>query len=351
MTDIRPRIEGPLDWRGVQMRKCADWLVTFDASERAELERATAGVRHKPIAEIERVDFSLPTLAPKLDRARHEIIEGRGFAVLRGIDVGSHDHESLGRMYWGIGTHFGDALCQNPNGHLLGHVTDIGASVDNPDQRGYQSSDALPFHTDVAADIVGLFCLRPALQGGASSIVSGVAMYNEIRERAPELLELLCEPMHWDRRGEVPPGCDPWYQLPVFSHHAGHLLVAFIRRFIVSAERHAGVPNLSSDQLAALDLLQDLAADPALHLAMDFQPGDIQLINNHAVLHSRQGYVDHADAHSKRHLLRLWLAAEDGWDLPTGFWQRYPGRTVSGRPAGVSLEHTVPQASLDPLAV
>ncbi|MGB0751607.1 MAG: hypothetical protein ACPGQI_06595 [Gammaproteobacteria bacterium] len=77
MTDIRPRIEGPLDWRGAQMRQCADWLVTFDTTERAELERATAGVRHKPIAEIERVDFPLPTLAPKLDRARHEIIEGR----------------------------------------------------------------------------------------------------------------------------------------------------------------------------------------------------------------------------------------------------------------------------------
>ena len=59
MTDIRPGIEGPLDWRGVQMRKCTDWLVEFDASERAELERATAGVRHKPIAEIVRADFPL----------------------------------------------------------------------------------------------------------------------------------------------------------------------------------------------------------------------------------------------------------------------------------------------------
>ena len=112
MTDIRPRIESPLDWRGAQMRQCADWLVTFDTTERAELERATAGVRHKPIAEIERVDFPLPTLAPKLDRARHEIIEGRGFAVLRGIDVGSQDHELLGRMYWGIGTYFGEAYAK-----------------------------------------------------------------------------------------------------------------------------------------------------------------------------------------------------------------------------------------------
>ena len=346
----RKRITGPLDWRGPQMRERDDWITCLDADELAELEGAIASVRDKDIATITRDDFALPTLGPKLEAMQREILYGRGFAVLRGLDVSHGDLEVLGRAYWGIGTWLGDAISQNPNGHLLGHVTDIGASVDNPNQRGYQSADALPFHTDVAADMVGLFCVRPAPSGGASSIVSAVAMHNAMLERAPELLDLLFEPWYWDRRGEVPPGCDPWYELPVFTHHAGQLLVAFVRRFIVSAERHEQVPALSDAQREALDLLQDIAAEPEMHLAMDFRPGDIQLINNYAIMHGREGYTDDSRDGQQRHLLRLWLTAENGWSLPDAYFARYPGVTAKGRPAGIRTEETVLQASLDPLA-
>jgi hypothetical protein len=44
---------------------------------------------------------------------------------------------------------------------------------------------------------------------------------------------------------------------------------------------------------------------------MDFQPGDIQLINNSVVLHSRESYEDDPEPARRRHLLRLWLAAHD----------------------------------------
>ena len=44
---------------------------------------------------------------------------------------------------------------------------------------------------------------------------------------------------------------------------------------------------------------------------MDFQPGDIQLLNNAKILHSREAYDDHDDPGRRRHLLRLWLAAHD----------------------------------------
>lgn len=346
----RDPIAGPLAWRGADMRTHDEWIVTLSELELAELESALRSVGATDIAAIGRDDFALPTLGPKLQLMQREILYGRGFTVLRGLDVAALNLGQVARLYWGIGTWFGEAISQNPNGHLLGHVTNIGASVDNPNQRGYQSADALPFHTDVAADIVGLFCLRPALSGGASSIVSAVTLHNAMLQQAPAALEKLFESWVWDRRGEVPPGHEPWYELPVFCKHAEKLLVAFVRRFIVSAERHDDVPALSDEQRQALDLLQDLSVDPNLSLAMDFRQGDIQFINNYAIMHSRAGYVDHDEPDKRRHLLRLWLAAENGWALPESFYARYPGRTAIGRPAGIRTATTRLQASLDPRA-
>ena len=40
---------------------------------------------------------------------------------------------------------------------------------------------------------------------------------------------------------------------------------------------------------------------------MDLEPGDIQLLSNHTVIHARTDYVDHPEPDRKRHLLRLWI--------------------------------------------
>ena len=44
---------------------------------------------------------------------------------------------------------------------------------------------------------------------------------------------------------------------------------------------------------------------------MDFQPGDIQWLNNSVILHAREAYDDDPDPARRRHLLRLWLAAHN----------------------------------------
>jgi alpha-ketoglutarate-dependent taurine dioxygenase len=48
---------------------------------------------------------------------------------------------------------------------------------------------------------------------------------------------------------------------------------------------------------------------PPFYLQMEFQPGDIQLLNNAKILHAREAYVDYDDPAKRRHLLRLWLTA------------------------------------------
>jgi alpha-ketoglutarate-dependent taurine dioxygenase len=49
-----------------------------------------------------------------------------------------------------------------------------------------------------------------------------------------------------------------------------------------------------------------VASDPALYLDMQLEPGDLQLLSNHTILHARTAYED--DPRAPRHLLRLWLS-------------------------------------------
>jgi hypothetical protein len=58
------------------------------------------------------------------------------------------------------------------------------------------------------------------------------------------------------------------------------------------------------------------AADaPGQALSMDFRRGDIQLVSNHLIMHSRMAFEDDtAEGGARRHLLRLWLSYDEpGW--------------------------------------
>ena len=72
--------------------------------------------------------------------------------------------------------------------------------------------------------------------------------------------------------------------------------------------RHAGVAPFTEDERELLDLYEELAGSPELRLEMQFQPGDVQLISNHSVVHARAAYTDTPG--SERHLLRLWLSLD-----------------------------------------
>jgi SAM-dependent methyltransferase len=223
-------------------------------------------------------------------------------------------------------------VSQNGKGHILGHVKDLGdKSFDKPTDRGYQTHDKLPFHSD-SCDVVGLLCLHHAKRGGASTVVSTVRIYNEMLKRAPELVRALAEPIYRDRRGEIPEGGKPHYPLPVLNWCDGYLSIFWQGGYIRSAQRFEALPRHSPDLLAALDMFGSLARELAFH--MDFQRGDIQFLNNHVTVHSRTEYEDFDEAERKRHLLRLWLATPDGRPLPPAIFERYPNLPKSERPSG-----------------
>jgi hypothetical protein len=344
------RIEGPFAWTGPEMAARTDWIHEFTQPEIAEIEAAIAAAREGGLGvlDIGRADFPLPDLAPALARIRDEIADGCGIKLMRGLPVDRWSMEETAIAFWGLGAHLGDAVSQNPDGHVLGHVKDTGGDFNDLNARaGYQSRAGLPFHTDLGADVVGLLCRHPAKSGGASSVTSAMAIHNAILERRPDLLRLLAQPIHRDRRGEYIEGKPPTYEAPMFCHHAGYMTVTFVRRFVESAPRHPGVPPVTPELVEAMDLLEELAESDDLRLDMDFQAGDIQWINNLTTFHSRTAFEDATDPAHRRHLLRLWLTLPNGWPLPESYFERFGSADDEGRPQGMHMPGVELSAPLD----
>jgi hypothetical protein len=345
MKELPPHIGGSSAWYGSEISRRSDWVESLTDAELAEIETASgqlAGAESegKP---LRRDDFPLPTLRPRLAAILDEVLDGRGFVLLRGLPIRNWGPRKSALAFLGLGLHWGNLRAQNRHGHLLGHVKDLGLSSRDPQVRIYQTSERQNYHTD-SCDVVGLLCLQPAKAGGKSSLVSSVTVFNEMRSRRPDLARVLFEPIETDRRGEVPAGQKPYFAIPVFNWCEDRLSAIYHRSYIESARRFAEVPPLTREQIEALDLFDALANDPKLCFQMEFQAGDIQLVHNHTMLHDRTAFEDWPEPERKRHLLRLWLAPEQARPLPAVFAQRY-GSVAPGARGGVDvpgLSLTVP---------
>ena len=339
--ELPPEQTGAAAWYGPEIAKRDDWMMPLSAAEVAEVEAATQALvaRDADIAVLKPQDFPLPTLGAKLrSRVDDEVLNGRGFLLLRGLPVDRWSIRESATAFFGLGAHLGSARSQNGKGHVLGHVQDLGLDVNDPNVRIYQTHERQTYHTD-SCDIVGLLCLKTARSGGLSALVSSTTIFNEMRRRRPDLLELLFQPLATDRRGEVPEGQKPYFEIPVFNWHQGFLSAIYQRQYIDSAQRFAEAPVLTPAHVEALDLFDSLANDPALNLFMEFKPGDVQLVHNHTMLHDRTGFVDWPEPERRRHLLRLWLAASDARPLPEVFAQRY-GSVAVGDRGGIIVSGT-----------
>lgn len=338
----------PAAWTNADFADTSDqWLGLLDAMEVAELEAAANGCLNSglEIAQIEKDNFALPTLAPRLAQLKAELLHGIGFGLLRGLPIGQYSRDVAAAIFCGVGAHLGHARSQNGEGHLLGHVRDIGANSEDANVRIYQTSERQSFHTD-SCDVVGLLCLKTAKRGGETLLISAVTIFNEMLAQRPDLLPLLFEPLATDRRGEVDAGQKPYFQIPVFNWYEGFLSSIYQRQYIDSAQRFSDAPRLTDRHIEALDMYDDLANDPRLQVRMQLEPGDMQFVHNHTLLHDRTGFEDHPDPADRRHLLRLWLASPGDRPLPACFAERF-GSVEIGNRGGVFVPGTKLHAPLD----
>ena len=329
--EAAPRQGTPATWRAQDWADPADWSWWLDDAAITEAVAATdrfAAEDPQTVGELGARDIRLPALEERLAALRRTLISGRGFELIRGLPVADLSEGQAAAIFIAIGAHLGSARSQNAAGHLLGHVRNVGLDVTDPTVRIYQTDRRQTFHTD-STDAVGLLCLEEAAEGGESLLVSAPAIYNEMLDRDPDLAAALFEPVATDRRGEVPPGADPWFTIPVLTWFDDQLTVLYQRQYIESAARFADAPPLTPRMTAALDLFDEIANDPAMCLRMRLAPGDMQFVHNHSLLHDRTGFVNKPDA--PRHLLRLWLSLPGDRRLPDLFATRYGSVEVGDR--------------------
>jgi len=333
------------DWVGSDLAASVDWIRPVSAAGIAECEAAVAGLRRRGLAwpHFGREDFPLPTFARELDSVLDELENGRGLVLLRGFPVDRWAAEDVRDIYWGLGSHLGHICYQNARGELIGEVRDevarygavregpaVDAVLGRSSRSKARSSGPLRFHTD-RCDVVSLLCVRTAENGGLSKIVSAVSVAAAIRERRPDLHPLLFGDYWRSRQGEEAGGEQQTYALPVFAEYRGKFTTQYSRTFVEAAQKLPGVPRMSAAQDEALDLHAALCEE--LCHTMAFQPGDLQLLNNHVVYHARTAYEDAPGADSDRLLLRLWLAPRNSRALPPGFEVLW-GTTAPGAPRG-----------------
>ena len=341
-------IDRPSAWVGRELaRQSETWQHALGADEIAELEAAARNflASNEDLAQITRSSFPLVRFADRLRDLRHTLLHGVGFQVITGLPVDDYTQAFAATIFCGIGAHLGTARSQNADGHVLGHVRNLGADAADFDTRIYQTAERQTFHTD-SCDVVGLMCLQQARAGGDSLLVSAETIYNRMRAERPDLLALLFANIATDRRGETPEGALPYFTIPVLSWHDGLLTVMYQRQYIESAKRFPEAPRLTPRYREALDCFDRLANDPELNLTMRLGPGDMQFVYNHALLHDRTAFIDWPEAERKRHLLRLWLSIDGDRPLPPVFEQRY-GSIEIGNRGGIRTARTQLHAPLD----
>jgi hypothetical protein len=344
---LPPEIGDTSAWYGPELMGRTDWIAPLYPAEIAEVESAVRDLIESPadLTSISAEDFPLPTLGPRLRCLLGEVLNGRGFVLIKALPVERWTAREAAIAFLGIGVQLGNLRMQNAAGHLLGHVKDLGRSSKDPNTRIYQTRERQTHHTD-SCDVVGLLCLRAAKSGGLSNLVSSNTIFNEMRRRRPDLLGVLLDRIETDRRGEVPDGSNPYFSIPVFNWHEGLLSAIYQRQYIESARRFPGVAPLSREQIEALDLFDELANDPDLNLMMDLQPGDMQFVHNHTILHDRTAFEDFPEPERKRHLLRLWLAPPNARPLPEVFAERF-GSVTPGNRGGIAVPGVKPVIPFD----
>ncbi|KND87487.1 hypothetical protein TOPH_07897 [Tolypocladium ophioglossoides CBS 100239] len=294
-----------------------DYVVQFTDEELISIDHAVASFKELRLPDIALVcpeNFPLPAeLGKKLRDVSTTLHNGRGFVVLRGLSLESHPEEDAVIAFCGISSYIGRERCTNDNGIAMDHLRDASRDEKPTGREGVELHPSkmmapLKFHADRKfADILALYVKSKAATGGDQYLSSAWQVYNDMMKLCPDALRILAEDFPWP--GVVNDQPETTYT-PVLFQKDGRLFCQLVYRIF------EGTNLLTSTQWKALDLLESFANENAIKL--DVQVGDIQLVNNFALLHARRGWVDRPNR--ERHYYRLGLRdPENAWARPVKY--------------------------------
>lgn len=332
----------PAAWRGTELFRRDDWLVELQEHDLREIDTAVQGIERTgvPVVKTTAADFPLPRFGQVLATIQDRLETGSGACMIRGLPVEKYSEQQLRQICWGISQHLGTPVSQSASGERIFSVRDEGHQPGEAQTRGPNTKKRLNFHTD-RCDVIGFLCLRQAISGGDNQLVSSVTLYNEMRARWPESAQVLMEPFYYQRHNVDTGNQLSYCRQPIFSFFNGHFAASYLRVLIDRAAAMPDIPDMTAAQLEALERLESLAFDPALHVTFRQHPGDMLFLNNWITFHRRDEFEDAPQPELRRHLLRIWLAVPNSRPLDPLFAANF-GATSAGairggmRPVGHS---------------
>jgi alpha-ketoglutarate-dependent taurine dioxygenase len=292
-----------------------DWTVRLPAAALAELRDVLAEIRRAPLPTflLDPRDFTLDACRAAMDEVRRVTRQGPMFAVLDRLPMAELSRDEATQLYWLMSSLLARPVAQKLNGQMFYDVLDTGAKL-KPGSgiRPTVTNVDLRFHNDnsyneTPPDYVCLLCLHPAKQGGVSQVVSVATVHQTLKERFPELMDRLYRPFWYDRHAEHQPDESTTFAAPVFECGADGTVKARLALSEIFAGYELRGERMDNETAAALAAVQAVFDRPELRVELDFEPGQIQYVNNRATGHARTEFVDHPEPERKRHLVRLWL--------------------------------------------
>ena len=336
--------EAPSAWEIEDLKSTDDWCFEIDESDGILLRDSIKSLfeQDRDLFSYSPNEFNFGSSWEHIEKAVAEAHHGKGISIVRGLPREDLSQDEFRLLSWAIGLKAGVARPQGLASQYISAVQDAGTDYRAANGRGYSSNAELDFHVDVA-DLTILTCYNKAKSGGQSMISSGVTAHNYLTKERPDLAEIAYQHFYFSRQEEQAPDEQPVYSLPLFEEENGNLFCNWNRNRVQSAQNIEGVPELSKLQKETMDFLDEILTRPELMYTMYLEPGDMQIINNYRMFHSRTGYLDYENDLKKRCLYRLWLSPPDSLKLPESwkdFYRSVEPSMVRGGIIGQSYDET-----------
>ena len=241
---------------------------------------------------------------------KKKILDGFGLFIINGACLKDFSLKEKISIYTLIAEILGELIIQNIKQEKIVEIKDVGKSM-QAGGRYHETKEGGSHHTDSpqwedVPDYLGLFCVHNAKKGGTNLFLSAYTIHNRILKGRKDLLNILYEKFHFDKRGEFKEGESSTVFEPIFKFKDGKLYFRYLRNYIDAGHDIQNQP-LSESQKEALTYLDNSMLEEDMIMSYDLKPDDMVFSDNHWIVHGRTAFEDSDDPNLKRLMLRTWI--------------------------------------------
>ena len=241
---------------------------------------------------------------------KKKILDGFGLFIINGACLKDFSLKEKISIYTLIAEILGELIIQNIKQEKIVEIKDVGKSM-QAGGRYHETKEGGSHHTDSpqwedVPDYLGLFCVHNAKKGGTNLFLSAYTIHNRILKCRKDLLNILYEKFHFDKRGEFKEGESSTVFEPIFKFKDGKLYFRYLRNYIDAGHDIKNQP-LSESQKEALTYLDNSMLEEDMIMSYDLKPDDMVFSDNHWIVHGRTAFEDYDDPNLKRLMLRTWI--------------------------------------------